>query len=207
MFLPRRHHIPCTMMLTVELCALLEERERELSAQFRCLWAKWNYRPKAEAASSRCSLTLTSSGDADMSDVTVQTPALSYSCCSWSWPRPRDARSPSASDIDSAHHDTLPDNARVVELAVSVFSAASTGRTETSSSLSTTARIYCYDKQKISSSLPSHVVTSRSTVWNRPSSWRPAVACGLHVSRQPAVVGSCRVTGVTVVGPTTGVHR
>ena len=28
MFLPRRHHIPCTMMLTVELCALLEERER-----------------------------------------------------------------------------------------------------------------------------------------------------------------------------------
>jgi len=26
-FLPRRHHIPCTMMLNIELCALLEENE------------------------------------------------------------------------------------------------------------------------------------------------------------------------------------
>jgi len=25
----RRHHIPCTMMLIVELCALFDERERE----------------------------------------------------------------------------------------------------------------------------------------------------------------------------------
>jgi len=27
-FLPRRLHIQCTMMLSVELCALLEEREK-----------------------------------------------------------------------------------------------------------------------------------------------------------------------------------